>query len=307
MAAVITSSRAADDVDFVTTAEDLASDFDSPMGSDPYSDILIAEVTGKMIGTARVYCETRKEAVAYRHSVELVSEWRGKGIREYLFDRNERHIMEKAESMDDPRPHVYELWANDAENDWKSIVLERGYRAKHHEIDMVRDLKEIPSVPMPEGFEVRPVKPEHFKAIWEANKNAWKDVWDYAEEKWDDASLEKFTTSSRFCPDLWQVAWKGQQLAGMVLNYVVNEENKAFERKRGHTEYVYVGEEFRGIGLAKALMARSLRVLKDIGMEEATLGTEVENPHDAMRIYEGMGFRLVKQFTWYQKPVFPGP
>ncbi|HJX04931.1 MAG TPA: GNAT family N-acetyltransferase, partial [Thermoplasmata archaeon] len=149
--------------------------------------------------------------------------------------------------------------------------------------------------------------PEHFKAIWEANKNAWKDVWDYAEEKWDDASLEKFTTSSRFCPDLWQVAWKGQQLAGMVLNYVVNEENKAFERKRGHTEYVYVGEEFRGIGLAKALMARSLRVLKDIGMEEATLGTEVENPHDAMRIYEGMGFRLVKQFTWYQKPVFPGP
>jgi ribosomal protein S18 acetylase RimI-like enzyme len=71
-------------------------------------------------------------------------------------------------------------------------------------------------------------------------------------------------------------------------------------------EFVYVREEFRGKGLARALLARSLRVLKNIGMEEVTLGAEVDNPHDAIRIYESIGFRLVKKFTWYQKPVLTG-
>jgi len=30
---------------------------------------------------------------------------------------------------------------------------------------------------------------------------------------------------------------------------------------------------------------------------------EVENPHNPLRLYEGMGFRTVKHYTWYQKPV----
>jgi hypothetical protein len=38
-------------------------------------------------------------------------------------------------------------------------------------------------------------------------------------------------------------------------------------------------------------------------MEEATLGMEVENPHDPMRLYSGMGFRVVRHFTWYHKPI----
>lgn len=308
MARTITSSRAADDVDFVTTAEDLAADFENPTDFDPSADMLVAEVDGKMIGVSRIYCDARKDVIAYRHSADVIPEWRVQGLREFLFDWNERHIMAiaKESSTDDGRPRMYELWANDAENDWKSIVLRKGYREIHHEIDMVRALNDIPSIPVPEGFEVRPVRPEHYRAVWEANRDAWTDVWDYSEARWDDEALERFARSSRFCPDLWQIAWKGDVLAGMVLNYVVEDENRAFERKRGHMEFVYVREEFRGKGLARALLARSLRVLKNIGMEEVTLGAEVDNPHDAIRIYESIGFRLVKKFTWYQKPVLTG-
>ena len=38
-------------------------------------------------------------------------------------------------------------------------------------------------------------------------------------------------------------------------------------------------------------------------MQEATLSTGVENPHRALQIYGMMGFRIVKRFTWYEKPV----
>ncbi|MFH1580189.1 MAG: GNAT family N-acetyltransferase [Thermoplasmatota archaeon] len=304
MAALMTSSREADGVDYVTTEEDLTAQFDNPLDFDPQADILVAEAEGKMIALARVWWEDREDDKRmYAHSVELLLEWRDRGIREELFLYNERHIRGRAKKDGKQGVSFFELWANDSENEWKSIVLANGYRPVQHELDMVRSLDEIPQMPLPAGFEIRPVVPGQYSKIWEANKEAGLQDWDFSENEWDDEHFEAFKKSSSFQPDLWQVAWDGDTLAGMVLNYIAEEENQQFERKRGHTEHVFVREHYRGRGLARALLARSFKILKDKGMREAMLGMEVENPHDPLRLYEGMGFRVVKHFTWYHKPI----
>ncbi|MBU1158152.1 MAG: GNAT family N-acetyltransferase [Candidatus Thermoplasmatota archaeon] len=304
MASVINQSRRTDGVDFLTTEEDLAADFSNPLDFDPRTDILIAEADGKMIGLARVGYEDRTDGKkSYRHSAELLREWRGQGIREALFLHNERHILRIAKMDHTGGAGHLELWANDADNEWKSIILNNGYGEVQHVIDMVRSLDDIPEMPLPDGFEIRPVSPEHHRKIWEACKESKQKEWDYSENIWDDEHFGAFKKTHGFQPDLWQVAWKGDTLAGMVLNYIVDEENKQAERKRGHTEHVFVREQYRGLGLARALLARSFQVLKDRGMDDATLGMEVENPHDPMRLYEGMGFGIVKHYTWYRKPI----
>ena len=172
-----------------------------------------------------------------------------------------------------------------------------------HELDLVRGLDDIPEIPLPAGFEIRPVVPGHYEAIRLANIDAWKDSWDFSEAEWDEEHFEMFKRRSWFQPDLWVVAWKGDMLAGMVLNYIVDDENRQLGVKRGHNEFVYVREQFRGLGLARALLSRSLKVVKDRGMDEAILSAEIENPHDALKLYEGMGFRIVNHFTWYHKPI----
>ncbi len=304
MAALITSSREADGVDYVTTERDLAAQFDNPLDFDPQTDILVVEAEGRMVGLARVWWEDRDDGKRiYCHSVELLQKWRGKGIREKLLLYNERHIRERARKDGKKELGVFELWANDSENDWKSTVLANGYLPVQHELDMVRSLDEIPEMQLPSGFEIRPGIPAHYGKIWEANKEACRLNWDFSEDDWDDEHLEAFKKSSSFQPDLWAVAWDGDTLAGMVLNYILEEENHQFGIMRGHTEHVFVREQYRGKGLARALLARSFRILKDKGMKEAMLGMEVENPHDPLRLYEGMGFRVVKHFTWYHKPV----
>ena len=64
---------------------------------------------------------------------------------------------------------------------------------------------------------------------------------------------------------------------------------------------------WRRRGLARALIARSLRLLQELGMEEAALGVDAENPNSALRLYESMGFRTVKQHGTYRKALeFPG-
>ena len=58
-------------------------------------------------------------------------------------------------------------------------------------------------------------------------------------------------------------------------------------------------------GSRRALLCLSLEALRDRGMEEAALGVMTDNPLGALRLYESVGFRVVKRYTSYQKPVAP--
>lgn len=89
----------------------------------------------------------------------------------------------------------------------------------------------------------------------------------------------------------------------MVQNFINEEENKEYGRKRGYTEGISVRRPWRRQGLAKALIARSFRVLKDLGMTEAALGVDADNPNGALQLYRSMGFQVVKRHTTYRKPV----
>jgi ribosomal protein S18 acetylase RimI-like enzyme len=55
--------------------------------------------------------------------------------------------------------------------------------------------------------------------------------------------------------------------------------------------------------VARALIARSFRVLKELGMTEAALGVDAQNPNGALRLYKSMGFEPVKEHTTYRKPL----
>jgi ribosomal protein S18 acetylase RimI-like enzyme len=37
-------------------------------------------------------------------------------------------------------------------------------------------------------------------------------------------------------------------------------------------------------------------------MTEAALGVHMENPHEALRLYESVGFRVTQRSTEYRKP-----
>jgi ribosomal protein S18 acetylase RimI-like enzyme len=167
---------------------------------------------------------------------------------------------------------------------------------------MVRpNLEDIPNLPLPEGLEVRPGKREHSRAIFKAAAEAFQDHWGASE--WRDEEYEQWLEQPIFNPDLWQVAWDGNEVAGMILNFIHKKENREFNRKRGYTETICVRRPWRKKGLARALLARSFKVLKDQGMTEAALSVDAENTSGALGLYESMGFRVVKKHATYRKPL----
>ncbi len=309
MVVVLDRAGEADGNDEAHTIENLRSSYADLKNCDPYRDAVIAEANGEIVAYKRVtWWQELDGTYIYGNFGFILPEWRGKGIGRALLHHSEARLREIAQVQGHATdvPRLYDTWAYDAQESLVSLIESEGYAPVRHSYDMVRpDLENIPDCPMPAGLETRPVHVEHYRAIWEAEVEAFQDHWGM--DTTAEADFHRWMTSwpLTFQPHLWQVAWdtSSGQVAGMVRNFIVEEENRKNNRKRGYTESISVRRPWRKRGLAKALIARSFQMHKELGMKEAALGVDTENPNGALQLYESMGFKMVKHSAVYRKPV----
>jgi len=299
MVSVSRDSWRADGIEWSVSQEQIEDDL---ADRDPARDLILVEGDGELIGYGIVGLNARgQDRVVFYHSAHLLAPWRGRGIREALLAANERRILEMAKGSR-ARTATIECWAADEANEWRSIVLGAGYQSSWHVVEMLRsDLERIPDVPLPTGLEVRSVHPDEMRLVWEARREGHRDEPSFSEDDFDDAAFERWVSGPGFRPDLWQVAWDGGSIAGMVLNVIDDDANRALGRSRGLVEDVYVRPAYRRRGLGRALVARSLRVHATHGMDEVGLDATAENPHGAIRLYQSLGFAIERSFTFYRK------
>lgn len=119
--------------------------------------------------------------------------------------------------------------------------------------------------------------------------------------------MRRWIESSEFAPDLFVVAWDGDEIAGAVLNAIYAHENEELGMRRGWLDSVFTRRAWRGRGLARALIMRSLTMLRERGIETAALGVDADNPSGALRLYESCGFTVVERGTAWQRRLEPEP
>ena len=300
---VMEEMRKTDQLEFAVSIEDVKRWVKQLENCDPYRDLLVAEVDGKVIGFTRLeWNKDTKGVYLYSQYVYLLAAWRGKGIRNAMLRYNEQKLREAAQKHAADAPRFLQSTAADSEKDWISVLNAEGYGIFRYGFDMRRpNLENIPDLPLPEGIEVRPVKPEHYRAIINAWNEACKDMRNQI--PMSDEFFKSFQESPVFNPSLWQIAWHKNEVVGTILNFVNERENSEYKRKRGHVEAISVRRPWRGRGIAKALISRSLKLLKDNGMTEAALGVDAENPSGALHLYQKMGFQIEKKTIFYRKPM----
>lgn len=305
MLAVIEASKEVDGTERTDSLEDITRNYQHLHNCDPFQDMVFAEVDGRVVGYGRVWwSQTVNGKRIYSGFTFLEPAWRNKGIRRAMLRHNERRLRQIAADHPQDEEHWLEAWASDSEEHWESLLVDEGYEGVRWGFEMVRpDLENIPDLPLPEGLEVRPVPPEQYRAVFDAAKEAFRDSWEFSEDWFSEEDFEAWQQDRTFQPELWQVAWDGDQVAGMVQNFVNEAENKEYGRRRGYTEGICVRRPWRRRGLARALIARSFRVIKDLGMTEAALGVDSQNQNGALQLYKSMGFEVVKRHTTYRKPM----
>jgi GNAT superfamily N-acetyltransferase len=301
--AVIAEGRRGDRIEMVDTVEDVKVTYSSLTNCDPYEDMVFAEVDGKCIAFTRVdWSQEIPGPRVYTVWGYVVPEWQRKGLGRALLKNGERRLREIASTHIVETSRVYRGYAADTAAGREALLRSEGYKPERYFFDMVREnLEYLPDAPLPPGLEVREVQPEHYRTIFEADAEAFRDHWGFREPTEED--FQRWRNSKHFDPSLWRIAWDGDQVAGQVKSYIKEEENRKYSRKRGYTEDISVGRPWRKRGLAKALIVQSIELLKKRGMTEAALGVDSQNPTGALRLYEHCGYKTVKRWTCLQKPM----
>lgn len=256
------------------------------------------------IGFSRVGWYTGKAcARLYYQDAFLHPDWRDGETWPALVRRGERRLREIAAGHPGAAQRYFQAWAAGTQARWRSVLAGEGYQAVRHFDNMVRPLQDIPDRVLPAGLEIRPARPEHYRSIWDAQKEVQPELFEFVAENWTEEKYQAWRDHPSHTPHLWQVAWDGDQVAGMVLTRVDVDENGERRRRRGYTEHIFVRRPWRGRGLAGALLASSLRVLQEQGMDEAELGVDRENESGAHAFYIKMGYQPETTDVWYRKPL----
>ena len=312
MSTIIRVSAEVDDTERADTPEELETSFAHLTNCDPFTDMIFAEVDSddgrepEVIGYSRGTWQMEGSGERrYMFFGRILPSWRHKGIGQAMLGWMEGRLREIAAGHPPEIEKYFMSFVMQGETGLAAMLEKTGYQPVRYGFEMVRpDLENIPDYPLPDGLEVRPVLPEHHRAIWEADTEAFRDHWGFVEPSEEDYQAW-LVDKTFFRPELWQVAWDiaKDQVAGQVRTYIDHEQNKLYHRQRGWTEFISVRRPYRRRGLARALIARSLRAQKQAGMTESALGVDSENLSGATKVYEDCGFRVVKRNTVYRKPL----
>lgn len=300
-------SRVADEDAFITPLEGFANFYDHLVNSDRDRDIVVVEVNGAIVGYARTewHVQDGDERI---HEVIcfLRRDWRRRGIGRALLATIEARAAKVSASLE-PAERVFlqSSYVLVGDGGHPALMAEAGYEPVRHGFQMVRPtLDDQPDAPLPEGLEIREVRDEHLRQIWDASNEAFRDGWGYYPPTESDYELFLNDPLSRD-RSLWRIAWNGDEVAGQVRGYINEDENRLHNRTRGWVENISVRRPWRHRGLARALMNATFKVLRERGMTEGALGVDAQNPTGALRVYESVGFRPVSQSTTYRKPIPP--
>ena len=287
--------------------DDMRTNYRHLTNCDPDRDICVLESDGVIGGYSRVYWEDLDEGIRLYLGLSLVRpELRGPEVDGALLGWSEarrRGIAAEHRLTGDGAGRPAILGADSFDDDRAAIdLLERsGYERHRRFATMIRpDLERIAAVPLPEGLAIRPIVRDDglLARLFDAEVEAFRDHDGARDATESDRAV--FVEQANGDLFLWVVAFDGEEVAGGVRNTIKVTPNGLRE---GWLDPVYTRRPWRRRGLARALIAESLRRLRARGADRAALGVDMQNPNQALSLYESCGFRVRSSSTEWRKPL----
>lgn len=291
--------REVEGIEWVMTLDEFKNDEKWNKNYDIHRNLVYVEVDEKPVGYIGYHWDSEQDGkIIYFPFGMLIPSYRGQGIAalmlQYAEDRCREIAAEKHTGLD----RRFRIWKKKKAVETVNFLLEKGYEIERYFFGMSRPI-DLPlgEHPLPPGIEIRPVEPSHYRAIWNSSDEAFRDHWGYTEPT--EEMFEAWQKERMFQPHLWKVAWDGDQVVGIVQNMLDGKENKINKRKRGYTENISVSRAWRGKGIAGALIAESIRMFRDMGMDHTYLSVDSENYSGALKLYQNLGYAVEEDQTSY--------
>jgi mycothiol synthase len=308
MAALANAANRADGVDEHESAEGLLNRFirdDDHFAAE--RDLVLVEHHGTLVAHASTFwVDTRDGLREHRVHATVHPDWIRRGIGHRVLAWLEARARTSLTEHRTEAPAFFGTWCPEARVAKRELIEAAGYRQVRWFFEMERTgLDAVDGPAMPEGLETRPIGTDRasLRRLFDADAEAFQDHWGGFAAT--DARFAEWVDEPDMDPSLFVVAWDGDEIAGASINAIYRHDNEAFGRRRGWLDSVFVRRPWRRRGLGAALVACSLVVLRDAGMDTAMLGVDAENPTGALGIYERAGFTVATRSAAYRKPMGP--
>jgi len=304
-AELISTTHAHDGIDWLPTTEVIAHDWRAVAGFDPATDAVIAELNGEAVAVAAVSWRIREGTVVHNIEIWVRPDARRRGIGDSLVNWAEEHARAAVAAGVAGPPGAAQViggWGDGDVPGHDRLAAQHGYAVFRYGFEMRRPVDApIPEAPLPEGLEIRPVVAKDHRVIWDADTEAFRDHFEPSVRTEDD--FAGWFAAPSLDTSLWQVAWDGDEVAASIMTSINVEENAKIGLSLAWLDHVSVRRRWRQRGVAAALIASTLRLLRDRGAEVAALGVDAQSLTGALHLYEKMGFTRHRTGINYRKPL----
>ncbi len=218
---------------------------------------------------------------------------RKQGIGQRLVDWTVQRATQMHAESGATEPWQLNLGVTNDEDDAVQLLRDNGFEPVRYWFEMQRpvDGPVVPAV-LPAGLRIRPYSTADDRAFYDTHMEVFVDHWGFQVRPYD--QWHNRVTSSAFRPGLTFFAVDADdRIAGYLST------RAGADPARAEMAIIGTRREWRGKGVASALIAHALDAYPGAGIEVATLGVDSNNPTGALSVYERMGFEIETRFTSY--------
>jgi mycothiol synthase len=180
--------------------------------------------------------------------------------------------------------------APDVDGARHDLLRARGYVHVRSSFTMWKSLEpDEHAATAPPGVEIRAYEDADERVLYEVNEASFADHWGFRP-----TSLESFNEELHgddWDPSLVFLADADGETVGHVIAFRF--------QTGGHVGSLGVVKEWRGRGIATALLRRTFAELARRGMPEVRLGVDAQNPHGAVALYERVGMTILRRYDTF--------
>jgi mycothiol synthase len=262
--------------------------------------IFLAEVDGTPVGTATGYADPKRlDPVGDLFGPSVLPEFRRRGIGTALagraFDYLRGRGLERVQS---------------GAADWNHIraafLKKLGFEPVRRFSEMRRPLGGLPSdigENRAAAIETVGTTDEEVAVVVRLANEAFREHFGQRERTVEQSAFWARNAESAGYVMRYTVArLEGQPVGYLLIGYSPRD-NEQLKMKRGGLWTLGVLKPYRNRGIAKALMLEGMHWLSRQGLDEAELGVDDENVTQAGRLYERLGFKVVRSSATYERPL----
>jgi mycothiol synthase len=262
--------------------------------------MLIAEWDGKTAGMVDAYVDKlREEKKGFVQNLSVLPKFRRKGIATKLLET-------ALESLRKRGMEVAETWAQTDRQACVHLFEKFGFKQARIISIMIKKLDSIPNKNREsKQLAIRDMQMREEKEIELLNKldnESFKEHFNFRPRTIEETKYTLFEMPW-FTVQKWFFATLDQQPVGYGGVAIDEGLNKEKNLKWGLIADIGVLKPHRRIGIGTRLMVHMMQVLKGLGMKDVFLYVDDMNPTGAIKLYEKLGFKILRKNIIYQLPL----